>query len=170
MEYLVCGKGLRNLGNTCFFNSSLQCLNASKELVYRYVAPRSDKFPFSSTSSSSCMNLLLRAFFQDIRRVPSQSYNPSSLFSGVCQRNTRFRGFQQQDAHDLLLNLLDMLVQESDSRMKRTKEEKLRGTKKSIVEEVFGTYFINTVLCLECMRVSRTRDPTLDLSVTISFK
>jgi hypothetical protein len=25
------------------------------------------------------------------------------------------------------------------------------------------------VLCLDCMRVSRTRDPTLDMSVTISF-
>lgn len=63
-----------------------------------------------------------------------------------------------------------MLVQEHDKLTKRTKPEKLSGQKRSIVEEVFGSYFLNTVLCLDCMRVSRTRDPTLDVSVTISFK
>lgn len=116
----------------------------------------------------------------DIRRV-SSTYNPATLFQGVCQRNSRFKGFQQHDAHDLLINLLDMMVLESDKLTKRTKDEKMRGAKKSIVEEVFGGYYLNTgklfllmyfllVLCLDCMRVSRTRDLTLDISVTISFK
>jgi hypothetical protein len=43
-------------------------------------------------------------------------------------------------------------------------------SKRSLVEEVFGGYYLNTMLCLDCMRVSRTRDATLDVSVTISFK
>ena len=62
-----------------------------------------------------------------------------------------------------------MMVLENDKVMKRSKEEKFRGVKKSIVEEVFGGYYLNTVMCLECMRVSRTRDLTLDVSVTITF-
>lgn len=115
------------------------------------------------------MNLYLRNFFLDIRRV-SSTYNPSQFFSGVCQRNARFRGFQQQDAHDLLINVLDMLVLENDKLVKRTKEERLKGLKRSMVEEVFGGYYVNTMLCLECMRVSRIRDSTLDISVTITFK
>ena len=40
----------------------------------------------------------------------------------------------------------------------------------SIIEEVFGGYYLNTILCLECNNVSRTKDPMLDMSVTISFK
>jgi hypothetical protein len=63
-----------------------------------------------------------------------------------------------------------MLVLESDMLLKRTKEDRLKGLKRSMVEEVFGGYYVNTMLCLECMRVSRIRDPTLDISVTISFK
>lgn len=63
-----------------------------------------------------------------------------------------------------------MMVQESDKLLKRTKEERLKGLKRSMIEEVFGGYYVNTMLCLECMRVSRIRDPTLDVSVTISFK
>jgi hypothetical protein len=76
-----------------------------------------------------------------------------------------------------------MMVSESDKQSKVTKEEKLRGSKKSLIEETFGSYYISTgkkyllslnlsnlVLCLDCLRVSRTREATLDMSVTISFK
>jgi hypothetical protein len=38
----------------------------------------------------------------------------------------------------LLINFLDLLSQEHDLMTKRTKEEKWRGVKKSLVEEVFG--------------------------------
>ena len=37
-----------------------------------------------------------------------------------------------------------MMSLENDKLTKRTKEEKMRGLKRSIVEEVFGGYFLNT--------------------------
>ena len=98
------------------------------------------------------------------------------MFSGLCKRNPRFSGFQQQDAHDLLINLLDMLNTEHDLLCKRTKEEKLKGLRKSVVEEAFGGFFMNrgnnkkmttSVMCLECLHVSKTVEPMLEMSLTI---
>jgi hypothetical protein len=37
-----------------------------------------------------------------------------------------------------------MLGLEHDKLVKRTKEEKLKGDKKSIIEDVFGTFYLNT--------------------------
>jgi len=37
-----------------------------------------------------------------------------------------------------------MMVSESDKQSKVTKEEKLRGSKKSLIEETFGSYYIST--------------------------
>eukprot|EP00347_Sterkiella_histriomuscorum_P016801 403351801 len=165
-EFHLSYRGLKNLGNTCFFNSTLQCLNASRDFVLLYALPKQHQFPFKN---ANCMNVLLRTFFFDVRNGKG-SFNPSPVFSGICRRNSTFRGFQQQDAHDLLVNFLDMLVLEHDQLIKRTKQEKMRGLKKSFVEDVFGSFYLNSVLCLDCMRVSRTRDPTFDMSVTISFK
>ena len=44
----------------------------------------------------------------------------------------------------MLINLLDMLVLENDKLVKRSREEKMRGSKLSMVEEVFGGYYLNT--------------------------
>jgi len=154
------------LGNTCFFNSTLQCLNATTDLVMNYILIKKEKFPFKQSS----LNGTLRDFFFDVRKNQKSSFNPMPLFSSICKNISRFRGYQQQDAHDLLINLLDLLTSEHDNINKRSKEDKWRGFNKSFVEEVFGGQCLNTVLCLECMRVSRTRDPMIDMSVTISFK
>jgi hypothetical protein len=37
-----------------------------------------------------------------------------------------------------------MMVQEHDKMMKRTKEEKLKGEKRSYIENIFGGYYLNT--------------------------
>jgi hypothetical protein len=57
----------------------MQCLNASRDLVFAYVSPKNDKFPFPGAT----MNHYLRQFFIDIRKTASAAYNPSSLFQGV---------------------------------------------------------------------------------------
>ena len=112
---------------------------------------------------------MMRFFMIGIRKSKG-SYDPGDLFAEICKRNSRFRGFQQQDAHDLLMNLLDFLDTEHDKFFKRSKIEKMMGLKQNIVENAFGGQFLSTVVCLECMKASRTKELMIEMSLTIQFK
>ena len=45
-------------------------------------------------------------------------YNPGHLFGQICNRSSQFRGFQQQDAHELLRHLLEGVRSEEVKRQK----------------------------------------------------
>jgi ubiquitin C-terminal hydrolase len=44
--------GISNIGNTCFFNATMQCLNASKELVEHYVLSQEEFKKYDNILSS----------------------------------------------------------------------------------------------------------------------
>ncbi|KAH7405534.1 hypothetical protein KP509_15G074500 [Ceratopteris richardii] len=128
-------RGLMNLGNTCFFNSVMQNLLALDKLRDYF----SQELPgmegpltsslkrlfletnfdgggqlLKSTTESSGYESGLKKGFKG--RATSENIgavcNPRSLFGAVCSKAPRFRGFQQQDSHELLQCLLDGLTSE----------------------------------------------------------
>ncbi|KAH7442869.1 hypothetical protein KP509_02G005200 [Ceratopteris richardii] len=125
-------KGLINLGNTCFFNSILQNLFALDILRNHF----SQEHPESEGSLTSCLRSLFQemgsenvstagssAFSCDVGikkglkssgtwGSDSKVCNPSSLFDAICAKAPCFRGFQQQDCHELLRYLLEGLILE----------------------------------------------------------
>ena len=54
----------------------------------------------------------LRAFLRGLANSQAAVAKPSGLHSAICKRAPRFKGFQQQDAQELYLVLLDALEQE----------------------------------------------------------
>ncbi|KAG9510817.1 Ubiquitin carboxyl-terminal hydrolase 3, partial [Fragariocoptes setiger] len=85
----------------------------------------------------------------------------------------RFRGYQQQDAHEFLRYLLDRIHQESlDNCPVPEKRANMcftgvEGTKSSIIGNIFGGILQNEVNCLKCGFISKSLDPFLDLSLDI---
>lgn len=55
------------------------------------------------------------------------AYSPSRLFQAICTKAPRFKGFEQQDAHELLRYLLDGLDSEELIARKRTAKTKRGG-------------------------------------------
>lgn len=112
---------------------------------------------------------------------------PKELFSQVCKKAVRFKGYQQQDSQELLRYLLDGMRAEEHQRVskgilkafgnsteKLDEELKIKlktmRRKKSIpsfVDRIFGGELTSTIMCDQCRTVSLVHESFLDLSLPV---
>ena len=180
--------GLKNLGNTCFMNSVLQSLCNIEEFSNILTALPSlehqlntSKDVKSAISHLSAGGIIMTEELKKVLRalkdgVETSAISPDSLFHAIWKVVPRFRGYQQQDAHEFLRYMLDRLHTELllllPSRFRNDRiEEVLRGApltkSQSVVTSVFGGTLQSEVTCLSCRATSNKQDPFLDLSVDI---
>ena len=95
-------KGLRNLGNTCYLNSSLQLLCSVAEFCSRLVGQG------GSVSKS------LVTVAKELRESLSSSVNPRQLKEAIDAVTDRFSGYEQRDAHEFLSDLIDRVHDEME--------------------------------------------------------
>lgn len=199
----TCGvsvKGLSNLGNTCFFNAVVQnlsqtqllrqTLNKVTEEKSLNIKPGSvDLKPIEVQldhpgSLTSAMHHLLG----EIQESKKSVVTPRELFTQICKKAARFKGFQQQDSQELLRYLLDGMRAEEHSRLSSGITEALKqsrggtdgelktlvkdyeknGSPKNFVDQVFGGEITSTIMCQQCRTVSVVTEMFLDLSLPVS--
>uniref|UniRef100_A0A8C3QML2 Ubiquitin carboxyl-terminal hydrolase 16 n=1 Tax=Cyanoderma ruficeps TaxID=181631 RepID=A0A8C3QML2_9PASS len=193
-------KGLSNLGNTCFFNAVMQ--NLSQTPVLRELLKEA-KMPGTTVKIESpelCMEpqlikldqpgpltLAMHQFVTEMQETKKGVVTPKELFAQVCKKAIRFKGYQQQDSHELLRYLLDGMRAEeiqqisvgilkalSDSNKQNEEElkkkikeyEKKKGIQ-SFVDRIFGGELTSTIMCEECRTVSLVHESFLDLSLPV---
>lgn len=153
--YLV--KGLTNLGNTCFFNAILQNLLAMEKLRDYFLKLEGSIGPLSVT--------LKKLFAKtDPSTIAKTAINPRGLFNAICTMAPQFKGYQQQDSHELLLFLLDGLCNEE------CKDGNVQKGQPTFVDAIFGGEICSSVSCLECGHTSIVYEPYLDLSLPLPNK
>ncbi|CAB72233.1 ubiquitin C-terminal hydrolase Ubp7 [Schizosaccharomyces pombe] len=117
-KYKVISPGLKNLGATCFFNSTLQVLCAC-EALHDVISP----FQYSHSSvivrklTKSPESSLLSAFIKFLETFYKSDgtisvYRPTTFFGEFRRLHPQFSESVQQDAHELLRLLLDDLISE----------------------------------------------------------
>ncbi|EQB62171.1 ubiquitin carboxyl terminal hydrolase [Vairimorpha apis BRL 01] len=133
-------KGMKNLGNTCFFNSSMQCLLSINEFVSFY----------KSTSFSSAMPVSL-AFSEFIKNYESSSnVYPDKLISILRKKINIFNG-EQQDAHEFVLRFLEILHNELPTiKNINCKEIFLEHCDQNIISNLFYSLNKQIVSCMKC--------------------
>ncbi|XP_063987640.1 ubiquitin carboxyl-terminal hydrolase 2-like isoform X2 [Diachasmimorpha longicaudata] len=180
--------GLRNIGNTCFMNSVIQCLSNTRPLL-EYL--RNDQYLSDiNITTSSMKGALIKSFAQVICELWEDSgeraVNTTALKSQIQRFAPRFMGYAQQDAQEFLRYLLEGLHEDvnrvtvkptpiltdisdhySDS-LKATESWKryLRSEDSTIVD-VFVGQLRSSLTCTTCDHVSVTLDPFWDLSLPI---
>jgi len=136
-------KGLVNLGNTCYLNSALQMIISVEDFVDEIIALYRESIDGDSVQDASAeliqypLRDALAEFFlsmdcfhrQREGRDETKSANdispadPSKLKKIIDELTPQFAGFMQQDSHELLSTLLDLLHDEMKQPPPTTEKE-----------------------------------------------
>ncbi|XP_042202589.1 ubiquitin carboxyl-terminal hydrolase 2a, partial [Callorhinchus milii] len=182
--------GLRNLGNTCFMNSILQCLSHTREL--RDYCIQGSMYRRDLNVRSRMNSALMEEFAKLLQMLwtlsSTEPVSPSEFKTQIQKYAPRFVGYNQQDAQEFLRFLLDGLHNEVNRVLTRPKasaedldhlpdDEKGKQMWKKYLEredsrivDLFVGQLKSSLTCSECGYCSTVFDPFWDLSLPISKK
>ncbi|XP_036098220.1 ubiquitin carboxyl-terminal hydrolase 16 isoform X2 [Molossus molossus] len=193
--------GLSNLGNTCFFNAVMQNLSQTpvlrellKEVKMSGTIVKIEPPDLALTEPLEInleppgpLTLAMSQFLSEMQETKKGVVTPKELFSQVCKKAVRFKGYQQQDSQELLRYLLDGMRAEEHQRVSKgilkafgnsteKLDEELKNKVKdyekkksvpSFVDRIFGGELTSTIMCDECRTVSLVHESFLDLSLPV---
>uniref|UniRef100_A0AAY4DKM1 Ubiquitin carboxyl-terminal hydrolase 32 n=1 Tax=Denticeps clupeoides TaxID=299321 RepID=A0AAY4DKM1_9TELE len=179
--------GLSNLGNTCFMNSSIQCVSNTKPLTDYFISGR-HLYELNRTNPIGMRGHMAKCYgdlVQDLWSGTQKNIAPLKLRWTIAKYAPRFNGFQQQDSQELLAFLLDGLhedlnrvhekpyveLKDSDGRpdwevASEAWENHLRRNR-SIVVDLFHGQLKSQVKCKTCGHISARFDPFNFLSLPL---
>ncbi|PIN12786.1 Ubiquitin-specific protease [Handroanthus impetiginosus] len=172
--------GLRNLGNTCYLNSVLQCLTYTPPLAnfcLRFLHSSICDFGAGKEKKGECPFCILEK--RIARSLSSEAASDAPLKINSCLRiyADHFRAGRQEDAHEFLRYVIDA-CHNTCLRLKKLQQQQrgkngianggdISGTGETVVKEIFGGALQSQVKCLSCGAESNKVDEIMDISLDI---
>lgn len=157
------GPGLPNTGNTCFVNASVQALMSVPE----FCAVLLNHSPNQTRRCPACSMKSLALY---LRQNKSTSHTLRSVLIPVYQAFPGFVHGNQEDAHEFIRGLLDMLVRVEllgcGGRGRRFLT--IREESQTAVHAVFSGLLRSEITCCSCGHKSCTEEPFLDLTLEVA--
>ncbi|KAI9260589.1 hypothetical protein BDA99DRAFT_551933 [Phascolomyces articulosus] len=188
--------GLKNLGNTCFMSSIIQCLSGTTPLA-RYLLTGMYKQHVNKSNPLGTGGVLVQSLAELIRVMWSGNYNfisPVTFRQALVRFAPQFAGTEQQDSQEFLMFLLDGLHEDVNVVLERprskpeTPEEEERFERlpdwqasgiawnkylernESIIVSLFQGQYRSRLTCLTCKKTSTTYNTFMSLSLPIPAK
>lgn len=185
--------GLRNLGNSCFMNATIQCLAACFPLA-RFFTSGKYKDSINASNPIGYKGVIAAKFANLLRDMASDDNSvvaPSDLRSAIGRFRPEFASGNQEDAQELLVFLLDALHEDMNDnaakpqlRALTDKEEAYRETlpvaqvsdvewsrychkNKSIIVSLLQGQYQSRLRCAVCGHTSTTYNAFTTLSLPI---
>uniref|UniRef100_UPI00398E76D4 ubiquitin carboxyl-terminal hydrolase 36 isoform X2 n=1 Tax=Pristiophorus japonicus TaxID=55135 RepID=UPI00398E76D4 len=155
------GAGLHNLGNTCFLNSTIQCLTYTPPLANYLLSKEHSK---TCPQTGFCMICIMQNHLIQAFANSGNAIKPLSFIRELKKIARHFRFGNQEDAHEFLRYTIDAMQKACLNGCTKL-DRQTQAT--SLVHQIFGGYLRSRVKCSVCKSVSDTYDPYLDIALEI---
>jgi ubiquitin carboxyl-terminal hydrolase 36/42 len=161
------GPGFFNQGNTCYLNSTLQCLLYLPPLTQALLNSDIKLFKTIPTNNQSMLSHFQKLVNEVSKGSSERPISPRSMVQNIRYVGKQFRPMRQEDAHEYLRKLIDCMHEEIlKSYGVKTQDGKIAET--TFIFRIFGGLLRNELLCSKCHYSSKTFNSFLDLSLEIT--
>ncbi|KAM9371462.1 ubiquitin carboxyl-terminal hydrolase 36 [Phaethornis superciliosus] len=155
------GAGLHNLGNTCFLNSTVQCLTYTPPLANYLLSKEHSR---SCGQGGFCMMCVMQNHTIQAFANSGNAIKPVSFIRDLKKIARHIHFGRQEDAHEFLRYTIDAMQRACLNGCAKLDRQTQATT---LVHQIFGGYLRSRVKCSVCKTVSDTYDPFLDLALEI---
>jgi len=145
------GCGLENFGNSCYVNSALQCLCHIRPFIDIILNLQQQQQQQLPPVTSAYAQLLT-----EMQSIPKGATSAYQLKARISDVNRRFAGTDQQDSHEFLTILLEILH-----------DELMDNYQNSSIGDLMHGVIRSTVKCLACPEETITDDSFLSLPLPV---
>ncbi len=177
------GPGLYNHGNTCYINSTLQCLLYIPALA-QYLVQESDEYiavggielkegrervSFDALALISRLARNVHGLQKNGKNIKA-AINPTEIVKNIRYLGKQFTPGRHEDAHEFLRQLVDKMAAAYLFRRSVKSNAPYRLGETTPIHRIFAGYLCNRVTCLSCGFKTDNFDMIMDLCLDMGKK